>query len=40
LCEGYFNKPEASVEMFRNQWLHTGDGVYRDEQGIFYFVDH
>jgi crotonobetaine/carnitine-CoA ligase len=39
LFEGYFNKPEATVEVFRNFWFHTGDGVYRDENGDFYYVD-
>jgi crotonobetaine/carnitine-CoA ligase len=35
----YFNKPEATAKVFRNLWFHTGDGGYRDEDGIFYFVD-
>lgn len=35
----YFNKPEATAEVFRNLWFHSGDGGYRDEDGIFYFVD-
>jgi crotonobetaine/carnitine-CoA ligase len=35
----YFNKPEASVEIFKNQWFHTGDAVYKDENEIYYFVD-
>jgi crotonobetaine/carnitine-CoA ligase len=35
----YFNKPQANVEVFRNLWFHTGDAAYRDEEGIFYFVD-
>ena len=39
LFEGYFNKPEATAETFRNGWLHTGDGVYKDEDDIFYYVD-
>jgi crotonobetaine/carnitine-CoA ligase len=39
LLESYFNKPEATEEVFRNGWLHTGDGAYRDEDGNFYFVD-
>lgn len=39
LFSEYFNKPDATAETFRNQWLHTGDGVYKDEDGFFYFVD-
>ena len=39
LLNEYFNKPEATVEVFRNLWLHTGDGGYRDDDGNFYFVD-
>jgi crotonobetaine/carnitine-CoA ligase len=39
LMNEYFNKPEATVEVFRNQWFHTGDGAYCDEQGCFFFVD-
>jgi crotonobetaine/carnitine-CoA ligase len=39
LLDEYFNRPEATAEVFRNLWFHTGDGAYRDEEGIFYFVD-
>lgn len=39
LLENYFNKPEATEEVFRNGWLHTGDGAYKDDDGNFYFVD-
>ncbi len=39
LLNEYFNKPEATLEVFRNLWFHTGDGVYKDEDGMFYFVD-
>ncbi len=35
----YFNKPEASLKAFRNLWFHTGDASFRDEEGIYYFVD-
>jgi len=37
--EGYFNKPEATDDIFRNGWLHTGDGVYKDENEVFYYMD-
>ncbi|MDQ4119432.1 MAG: AMP-binding protein [Actinomycetota bacterium] len=39
LMNGYWRKPEATVEAWRNQWLHTGDGFTRDPDGNFYFVD-
>ena len=39
MLNGYFNKPEATVEVFRNLWFHTGDAVYKDEDEIYYFVD-
>lgn len=39
LLNEYYNKPEATLKAFRNLWFHTGDGVYRDEDGNFYFVD-
>jgi crotonobetaine/carnitine-CoA ligase len=39
LMAGYWAKPEATVDAWRNQWLHTGDGFIRDAEGNFYFVD-
>lgn len=36
--QGYFNKPEATVETWRNLWLHTGDRGYLDEDGYLFFV--
>lgn len=38
-CQGYFDMPEKTVEAFRNLWFHTGDGLKRDEDGWYYFVD-
>lgn len=34
----YWNMPEKTVEAFRNLWFHTGDYLYQDEDGYFYFV--
>jgi crotonobetaine/carnitine-CoA ligase len=39
LMAGYWAKPAATVEAWRNQWLPTGDGFTRDAEGNFYFVD-
>jgi carnitine-CoA ligase len=36
---GYLNKPEKTVEAWRNLWFHTGDFVTRDDDGYYYFVD-
>jgi crotonobetaine/carnitine-CoA ligase len=35
----YFNKPEASLKAFRNLWFHTGDACFRNNEGIYFFVD-
>ncbi|HEY9569262.1 MAG TPA: AMP-binding protein [Thalassobaculum sp.] len=35
---GYFNKPERTVECWRNLWLHTGDLGYLDEEGYLFFT--
>jgi crotonobetaine/carnitine-CoA ligase len=36
---GYINQPEANARAWRNGWFHTGDLLYRDEAGDFFFVD-
>lgn len=36
---GYYRMPEQTAEAHRNLWYHTGDGVRRDRDGWFYFVD-
>ncbi len=38
-CQGYFGMPTETVAAFRNLWFHTGDGLRRDEDGWYYFVD-
>ncbi len=35
----YYKKPEKTVEAWRNLWFHTGDILYRDEEGFFYYVE-
>ncbi|MBO2448944.1 AMP-binding protein [Actinomadura barringtoniae] len=39
ITTGYYGTPEATVECFRNMWFHTGDRVWRDDDGYFYFLD-
>ena len=36
---GYWNNPEATAEAFRGGWFHSGDLVYRDDEGFIYVVD-
>lgn len=36
---GYHGKPEATVEVWRNQWLHTGDAFVIDADGRYRFID-
>jgi acyl-CoA synthetase (AMP-forming)/AMP-acid ligase II len=36
---GYYNLPEATAEMHKHGWHHTGDVGYRDDDGYFYIVD-
>jgi long-chain acyl-CoA synthetase len=36
---GYWNKPEATREMIRGDWLHTGDIAIMDDEGFFQIVD-
>ena len=36
---GYWRNPEKTAEAWRNLWLHSGDAMYRDEDGWLYFSD-
>lgn len=38
MMTGYFRDPDATREVFRNGWLHTGDLARMDERGRVYFV--
>lgn len=39
MTPGYYGMPDKTEEAMRNCWFHTGDGLRRDEDGWFYFVD-
>jgi len=39
ITAGYYGRFEATAHAFRNLWFHTGDRVWQDDDGYFYFVD-
>jgi crotonobetaine/carnitine-CoA ligase len=39
MFEGYWGRPEVTVETMRNLWYHTGDIGRMDEDRYLYFVD-
>ncbi|MFC6883345.1 MULTISPECIES: AMP-binding protein [Actinomadura] len=39
ITTGYYGDWEATTRCFRNMWFHTGDRVWRDDDGYFYFLD-
>ncbi len=39
LMKGYYKKPEATADVVRDDWFHSGDLGKTDEEGYFYIVD-
>jgi crotonobetaine/carnitine-CoA ligase len=39
LMAGYWRKPQATVDAWRNLWLHTGDVLVQNPDGSYKFVD-
>lgn len=39
MMQGYLDRPQDTLEAWRNLWFHTGDIARMDADGYFYFVD-
>jgi crotonobetaine/carnitine-CoA ligase len=38
MMAAYWNRPDATAEVMREGWIHTGDLVRQDADGFFYFL--
>ena len=38
VCSGYWRRPDATAEAFRDGWWRTGDQAMRDDDGYYYIV--
>ncbi len=39
MMTGYYQRPDLTEQTIVNDWLHTGDAGYVDEEGYLYLVD-
>ena len=39
VMQGYLNKPQATLDAWRNLWFHTGDILRRDAHGNYFYID-
>ncbi|GAA2097349.1 long-chain fatty acid--CoA ligase [Microlunatus panaciterrae] len=39
VMKGYWNRPDATAEVMRGGWFHTGDLATRDADGYYFIVD-
>jgi len=39
VMKGYYNNEEANKKAFCNGWFHTGDILFKDENGDYFFAD-
>jgi len=39
IATGYLNRPQETIDAWRNGWFHTRDVFSKDEEGFYYFVD-